>query len=247
MVVWQGQLWVTKVSSKRCAWTISFNCTYTAGISLHAICSAWFECEACACIAIVADPGGWITARQYVWSPSARGWLLIKHSLRLAPGWCSIPLVTSYTTRCTYLQCIYASRTSPWPLNQHMWISRHGMCFWDGRSWMCNEVWKVWEGRQSVLRITLKEFENVSTFSNHTEHEDMVVSQDDHALICFARCCCSLSYSSFSTWTSRHWRYIYALYSPLFSRQALPCSRYNFCHFDVVTMRPLAPLQRWER
>ena len=32
------------------------------------------------------------------------------------------------------------------------------------------------------IRITLKEFENVSTFSNRTEREDMVVSQEDHAL-----------------------------------------------------------------
>ena len=32
------------------------------------------------------------------------------------------------------------------------------------------------------VRITLKEFKNVSAFSNCTEHEDMLVSQDDHAL-----------------------------------------------------------------
>ena len=57
----------------------------------------------------------------------------------------------------------------------------HGTCFWDGRSCMCNEVWKAWEGRQSV-HITLKEFENVSAFSNHTEREDTVNSQDDHTL-----------------------------------------------------------------
>ena len=38
--------------------------------------------------------------------------------------------------------------------------------------------------------------------------------------ICFARHCYSLSYSSFSTWTSRRWGCIYALSYP-FSRQAL--------------------------
>ena len=54
---------------------------------------------------------------------------------------------------------------------------------------------KVWEGRQSV-RITLKEFKNVSVSSNHTEREDMVVSQDDHAFYCYARRCCSLSHHS---------------------------------------------------
>ena len=61
-----------------------------------------------------------------------------------------------------------------------MWItvSRRGMCFWDGRATKCEKVCK---GRHSV-HITLKEFENVSVFSNCTEHEDTVVSQDDHAL-----------------------------------------------------------------
>ena len=39
------------------------------------------------------------------------------------------------------------------------------------------------EGRQSV-RITgaLKEFDNASAFLDRIEREDMVVSQDDHAL-----------------------------------------------------------------
>ena len=31
-------------------------------------------------------------------------------------------------------------------------------------------------------RITLKEFENASAFSNCTEHKDMIIYQDDHAL-----------------------------------------------------------------
>ena len=34
------------------------------------------------------------------------------------------------------------------------------------------------EGKAYVLQ----EFENVSTFSSHTEHKGMVVSQDDHML-----------------------------------------------------------------
>ena len=37
------------------------------------------------------------------------------------------------------------------------------------------------EKGQSV-RTTLKEFEDVSAVSNRTEREDMVVSQDDHAV-----------------------------------------------------------------
>ena len=45
----------------------------------------------------------------------------------------------------------------------------------------CTTKCEKWEGRQSV-RITSKEFENVNTFSNRTECENMVVSQDDHTL-----------------------------------------------------------------
>ena len=70
-------------------------------------------------------------------------------------------------------------------------VSRRGTSFWDGWSCMCNEVWKVWEERQSV-RITFKEFENVSAFSNRREREDMVVSRDNHAtaLSCTHRSSC---------------------------------------------------------
>ena len=55
---------------------------------------------------------------------------------------------------------------------------------------------------------------------DRTEREDMVVYQDDNMLtcICFARHCC-LSYSSFSTWTSRCCGCIYALSSLPFSCQ----------------------------
>ena len=101
-------------------------------------------------------------------------------------------------------------------------ISRRGTCFWAGWSCMCNEVWKVWEGRQSI-RITLKELENVSMFLNPTECKDMVVSQDDHMLYLLARRCCSLWCSLFSIRTSWHWGCIYVLSSP-FSRQALALS-----------------------
>ena len=55
--------------------------------------------------------------------------------------------------------------------------------------------------RRKAVRITLKEFENVSVFSNRTEGEDMVVSQDDHVLYLLPRHCCSFSYSSFLTRT----------------------------------------------
>ena len=45
----------------------------------------------------------------------------------------------------------------------------------------CTTKCEKWEGRQSV-RITSKEFENVNTFLNRTDCENMVVSQDDHTL-----------------------------------------------------------------
>ena len=48
----------------------------------------------------------------------------------------------------------------------------------------CTTKCEKWEGRQSV-RITSKEFENVNTFSNRTDYENMVVSQDDHTLYLF--------------------------------------------------------------
>ena len=68
--------------------------------------------------------------------------------------------------------------------------------------------------------------------------------------ICFARCCCSLSYSSFSMQTLQRWGCIYSVFSSVFvsgSYLTLLRSHHNFCHFDVMTMRPLAPLQRSER
>ena len=43
---------------------------------------------------------------------------------------------------------------------------------------MNNEVWKVWRGQAYILTL-----EDVSAVSHRTEREDMVVSQDDHALI----------------------------------------------------------------
>ena len=114
--------------------------------------------------------------------------------------------------------------------------------------WSVNEVWKVWkvwEGRQSIC-ITLKVFKNASAFLNPTEREDMKTSTH---FICFARWCCSLSYWSFSTQTSWRWGCIYTL-SSLFSLQALALSSLlplQLLPFDVVTMRPLAPLQCRER
>ena len=69
---------------------------------------------------------------------------------------------------------------------------------------MCNEIQQVWEGRQSV-HISLKEFENVITFWT---------AQNARIWLFIKMTTCCLSYSSFSTWTSRYCGCIYALSSP---------------------------------
>ena len=58
-----------------------------------------------------------------------------------------------------------------------MWISRRGTCFWVGHACAtkCEKCEK--EGKMYAL-----EFKNVSAFSNCTECEDMVVSQDSYVL-----------------------------------------------------------------
>ena len=98
---------------------------------------------------------------------------------------------------------------------------------------------------QAQVLVPLKSFEDVSMVSHCTEHEDMVVSQKDHMLYCYTKRCCSLQYSQFSTQTS--WCcgcictlcLLFRFHTMLL---ALPHSHHNFCHFVIVTMRPLVPL-----
>ena len=60
--------------------------------------------------------------------------------------------------------------------------------------------------------------------------------------ICYARRCCSLSYSSFLTRTSRRCGCIYALCLLIrFRARFLALSSCSHHHFVVATMRPLAP------
>ena len=59
--------------------------------------------------------------------------------------------------------------------------------------------------------------------------------------ICFTRRCCSLSYSSFSTWTSRQWGCIYALCSPQSFR-----TRLSF-FFAPITTFAILTLWQWDR
>ena len=119
-----------------------------------------------------------------------------------------------------YIFTVYASRISPWPLNQHVWItvSRHGTCFL-GRS--------VMHGQRSVKRkakcthYVETEQRNWAGFWNEKIWSFLKTTT---RFICFASSCCSLFHSSFSTRTSRCWGCIYALSSPQFLHQALALS-----------------------
>ena len=110
---------------------------------------------------------------------------------------------------------MYASRASPWPLNQHVWTSRRGTCFWAGLSCMCNErnVKSVWRKAKCTHYIErVQECDRV--FEPHRTWRYGSLSRRPRAF--FA----SLSYSSFSMQASRCWGCIYALSSPPFSHQA---------------------------
>ena len=100
--------------------------------------------------------------------------------------------------------------------------------------------WSVMHVQRSVksemegsVRITLKEFENASTFLNPTEHKDMVVYQDDHTL--FA----SLGAAAHSRTHSRsglHGVEAAFMLCLLFSRQALALLHsHHFCHLTSMT------------
>ena len=92
-----------------------------------------------------------------------------------------------------------------------------------------------------IAKCTLKEFEEVTEVLNTALR-----------FLCFPSCCSSLFYSLISPRTSRgsgsilafclHFRF----WASLLGRSS-SLALQIFCHFDVVTMRPLAPLQHWER
>ena len=96
--------------------------------------------------------------------------------------------------------------------------------------------------------ITLKEFENVSVFSNRTQHEDMTIFQDDHALHLFLLgAAAALSRTHHSRCGFYGVRCIYAPSSLPFSSQGPSLFFLTpitiFALLDIMTMRPLAPLQ----
>ena len=122
-----------------------------------------------------------------------------------------------------YVFAVHASRTSPWPLNQHVWISMRGTCFWTvghacaTKCEKCEKEGKVYAlcWKSLIMRAHFRTAQNAKIWS---------FIETTTRFICFARCCCSPSYSLFSTQTSRCLGCIYTLSSPPFLRQALSSS-----------------------
>ena len=162
---------------------------------------------------------------------------------------------------------LYDSRTSPWPLNQHVWIlvSRHGMCFSVmhvhsfvprlmrggartslGMRLACAMKCKSLR-RKAKRMYRVRECECV--FGPHRTWGYSRLSRWPHALLA------SLGTAALShTHRSQHGHHgvvaTFTLCLLIHFRArflALPLFHHNFCHFDVETMRLLAPLQHWER
>ena len=168
------------------------------------------------------------------------------HTPMLFPGLLWQQLSTAYT-RCTYSQCMpHVHLHDLWTnmcglvgvacafgMVGHACATKCEKCEKEGKMYALH-----WKGSRMWARFRTAQNAKIWTSLKTTTH-----------FICFARRCCSLSYSLFSMQTSRRWSWIYALSSP-FLRQA-PSSFFlppiTFCHFDVMTMRRLAPLQHWER
>ena len=146
---------------------------------------------------------------------------------------------------------VYASYASRVHLND-LWtnmccvdlVSTHGTCFWDCRFMHVQQSVKIvrrakhmyYIERVSQIWVRFRTAQNARIWS---------FLKKTRCYICFTRLCCSLL-----MWTSRRCGCIYALCLLFHFRArllALPCSHHNFCHFVIATMRPLAPLQCWER
>ena len=127
----------------------------------------------------------------------------------------------------------HAYLNDPWT-NTCRLVSRRGTYFWAGQSCMCNAYeWGVESVRKKAKRTHYVErvwkYERV--FEPHRTREYGSFSRRPRAL--FA----SLATTALSH-THRSWCGLHGV-EAAFTSQLLP--------FDIVTMRPLAPLQRWER
>ena len=134
-----------------------------------------------------------------------------------------------------------ASCTSPWPLNQHVWLVGVAHAFGLVGHAKCNKRSVKSVRRRQSVRITLRVRKCEYIFELHNAKIWSFIKTTTH-FIRFARCCCSLSYSLFSMRASRHWGCIYALSSPPFSRQA-PSSFF----LAPITAFAILTLWQWDR
>ena len=107
-------------------------------------------------------------------------------------------------------------------------VSRLGTCFWDCRSCMCNEVWKVWGG-QSV-HTTLNEFQECErSFAPHGMRGNGSFSRRPHTLFAM------LGTAALSR-THRSQRRIYSVVAAF-----MLCLLFRFCA-RLLALFFLAPL-----
>ena len=103
-----------------------------------------------------------------------------------------------------------------------MTVSRCGVCFCDGRPY-ATKCEQCEDGRVYVERVQGSE----QHFEHLTEGEDMVISQDGYALLCFANHCSSLLYSSILPQTLRSSGCILDLCLHFCFRTSLPFLSYS--------------------
>ena len=124
-------------------------------------------------------------------------------------------------TRCTCMPCRYA----------HITVSRRGTCFWDGRP-CATKCGQCEDGKEYMYKWVWG--------SERGSNTSLKWSFLETVILCFASCCSLVL--SISLQTSRSSGCILAL-----------CFRFRFrvslltlitANFDVVTMRPLAPLRQ---
>ena len=151
---------------------------------------------------------------------------------------CFVLALCTYTTF-EYLVCILGARicsaclvrASQQPLNQHVLCGfTRGTCFWDCQS--MHVQWSVKSGRRAKHMYYIERVSLIWAWFQTAQNAR--IFKKTTCYICSARRCCSLLYSSFLMWTSRHCGCIYTL-CLLFRFCArlltLPCSHHDFCHF----------------
>ena len=115
----------------------------------------------------------------------------------------------------------------------------HGMCFWNGQSHACATKCEKCEKEGKAYALHWKGLKMWVRFRTTQNAKIRSILKTTTHFFCFARCCYSLSYSSFSTQTSWCCGCIYALSSPLFLHQA-PSS------FFLAPITTFAILTSWQ-